>query len=79
MAHVAKVFRQCEGAKLADGGWVAGKAWFGSIPCCCRGKDMAQCVFLTFIVKQNVQYCPLQVIKKLLRTRYPKRPAGAML
>ena len=75
MAHVAEVLRQCEGAQLADGGWVAGDAWFGSIPAIVEVKNRLN-VFSTFIVKQNVQYCPLQVIKKILRTRYPKRPAG---
>ena len=52
MAHVAEVLRQCEGAQLVDGGWVAGNAWFGSIPAVVE-------------VKQNAQYCPLQVFKKL--------------
>ena len=75
MAHVAEVLRQCEGAKLADGGWVGGDAWFGSIPAVVELKKRLN-VFSTFIVKQNVQYCPMQVIQKILRTRHPKRPAG---
>ena len=77
MAHVAEVLQQCEGAQLADGGWVAGDAWFWSIPALLKVKNLN--VFSTFIVKQNVQYYPLQVIKKLLQTCYPKRPAGCLI
>ncbi len=65
MAHVAEVLQQCEGAQLADGGWVVNDAWFGSIPAILEVKNWLN-VFSTFIVKQNVQYCPLQVIKKVL-------------
>jgi hypothetical protein len=30
-AHTAEVLRQIEGAHLAEGGWVAGDSWFGSV------------------------------------------------
>jgi hypothetical protein len=30
-AHAAEVLRQVEGAQIAEGGWVGGDAWFGSV------------------------------------------------
>ena len=51
--HVAEVLRQCEGVQLADGGWVASDAWFGSISDVVEVKNRLN-VFSTFIVKQNV-------------------------
>lgn len=68
MAHVAETLRQCESAKLADGGWVGGDAWFGSIPCVVELKKKLN-VFSTFIIKQNVQYCPLQIIQRVMNVR----------
>ena len=32
MAYVAETLHQCESANIADGGWVGGDAWFGSVP-----------------------------------------------
>jgi len=32
MANVSEMLHQCESANVADGGWVGGDAWFGSIP-----------------------------------------------
>jgi hypothetical protein len=68
MAHVAETLRQCESSNLADGGWVGGDAWFGSIPCVVELKKTLN-VYSTFIIKQNVQYCPLQVIQRVMRVR----------
>ena len=67
--------RQCEGAKLCDGGWVEGDAWFGSIPAVVELKNKMN-IFLTFIVKQNIQYFPIQVLHKVLMACYPRYPAG---
>lgn len=75
MAHVVEVLRQCEHANLAAGGWVGGDAWFGSVPAVVELKKKKN-VFSTFIIKQNVQYCPLQVIHKILHTRCVDRHAG---
>jgi hypothetical protein len=71
MAHVAETLRQCESANLASGGWVGGDAWFGSIPCVVELKNRLN-VYSTFIIKQNVQYCPLDVIKRILQSRNKK-------
>ena len=68
MAHVAETLHQCKSANLADGGWVGGDAWFGSIPCVVELKKKLN-IYSTFIIKQNVQYCPLQVIQRVMRVR----------
>ncbi len=76
MALVAETLRQCESANLVDGGWVGGDAWFGSIPCVVELKQKLN-IYSTFIIKQNVQYFPLQVIQRVMRTRNRQgRPAG---
>ena len=62
MTHVAETLRQCKSAKVELGGWVGGNAWFGSIPCVVELENKLG-LFSTFIMKQNVQYCPLQVIQ----------------
>jgi len=68
MAHVAECLRQCESAAVAQGGWVGGDAWFGSVPCVVElFKKFG--IFSTFIIKQNVQYCPLQVIQRIMKAR----------
>lgn len=68
MNHVAETLRLCESANLVDGGWVGGDAWFGSIPCVVELKKKLN-VHSTFIIKQNLQYCPLQVIQRIMRAR----------
>ena len=75
LKHVAEVMRQCDGAKLTDGGWVGGDAWFGSIPAVVELKNRLN-IYSTFIVKQHIQYFPKQVLHKILMTRYPRYPAG---
>jgi len=76
MAHVAETLRQCESANLADGGWIGGDAWFGSIPCVVELKQKLN-IYSTFIIKQNVQYCPMQVIQRVMRVRNRQGcPAG---
>ena len=68
MAHVAETLRLCESSNLVSGGWVGGDAWFGSIPCAVKLKNKFG-VFSTFIIKQNLQYCPLQVIQQIMQAR----------
>ena len=68
MAHVAETLRICESSNLVEGGWVGGDAWFGSIPCAVELKNKLG-VFSTFIIKQNLQYCPLQVIQQIMQAR----------
>src|SRR6056300_842834 len=73
--HVAESLRQCEGAKLQKGGWVGGDAWFGSVPCAVELKKRLD-VYSTFIVKQNQQYYPMEVLHAILMARYGDRPGG---
>ena len=73
--HTAEVLRQCEGAAVKPGGWVGGDAWFGSINTTVELKKKLG-IFSTFIVKGNVNYFPMDVLKSVLLARYPKRPAG---
>jgi hypothetical protein len=68
MAHVAETLRICESSNLVEGGWVGGDAWFGSVPCAVELKNKLG-VFSTFIIKQNIQYCPLQVIQQVMQAR----------
>ena len=73
--HVAEVLRQAEGAEVLEGGWVCGDAWFGSVNSCVELMKRKK-IFSTFVVKQNLQYFPMQVLKAVLLARYPTRPAG---
>ena len=65
--HTAKVLRQAENAKVLEGGWVDGDAWFSSI-------ESWSCVELmrvlklhsTFIIKQNLNYYPMKVLHAVL-------------
>jgi hypothetical protein len=52
----AEVLRQVEGAKVEDGGYAIGDAWFGSVQAVVELRNSLN-VFSAFIVKQNVQYC----------------------
>ncbi len=65
MQHVAETLRQCESSGVVEGGWVGGDAWFGSIPCVVELKNKLN-IYSTFIIKQNKQYCPLQVIQRVM-------------
>jgi hypothetical protein len=69
MAHVAETLRQCESESIVEGGWVGGNAWFGLIPCVVELKNKTN-VYSTFIIKQNLQYCPVQVIQRIMKARY---------
>ena len=73
--HVAEVLRQAEGANVKKGGWIGGDAWFGSINAAVELKCRLG-INSTFIVKQNRNYCPIDVIRSILLARYLTRPAG---
>ena len=73
--HVAEVLRQAERAKVAKGGWVGGDAWFGSVNSCVELMKKKG-IHSTFIVKQNLNYCPTEVIHSILIARHKTRPAG---
>ena len=57
------------------GGWVGGDAWSGSIESCIELKKWCN-VYSTFIIKQNVNYFPMQVLHKVLLARHGFKPAG---
>ncbi len=59
----------CESGNVVEGGWVGGDAWFGSISCVVELKKNMN-VYSTFIIKQNLQYCPVQVIQRIMKARY---------
>ena len=65
MAHVAKTLQLCESSNLAEGGWVGGDAWFESIPCMVELKKIG--VHSTFIIKQNIPNCLIQVIQQVMQ------------
>lgn len=74
-AHVAEVLRQAKSSKVAKGGWIGGDAWFGSVNSCVELMNMKG-IYSTFIIKQNLNYCPTQVLHSILLTRHKTRPAG---
>jgi hypothetical protein len=69
MAHLAETLRQCESGNVVEGGWVGGDAWFGLIPCVVELKKKMN-VNSTFIIKQNLQYCLVQVIQRIMKAWY---------
>ena len=73
--HCAEVLRQCEESRVVPGGWVGGDAWFGSVESCIELKKRFN-VYSTFIIKQNVNYFPMQVLHKVLIARHGSKPAG---
>ena len=74
-AHVAEVLRQAESSKVTKGGWIGGDAWFGSVNTCVELMK-TKGIFSTFIIKQNLNYCPTQVLHSILLARHKNRPAG---
>ncbi len=72
--HVAEVLRQAETSHVVKGGWIGGDAWFGSVNSCVELMKIKG-IHSTFIVKQNLNYCPTQVFSILL-ARHKTRPAG---
>ena len=75
LSHVAECLRQVEGSGLEEGGWMGGDAWFGSINCAVELMKRKK-VFSTFIIKQQQQYFPKEVLHAILRARFARRPAG---
>ena len=73
--HVTEVLWQAEGANVKKGRWIGGDAWFGSVNAAVELKCRLG-INSTFIVKQNKNYCPIDVIRSVLLLRYPTRPAG---
>jgi hypothetical protein len=67
----AEVLRQVEGAKVDDGGYAIGDAWFGSVQAVVELRNRLN-VFSAFIVKQNVQYFPKAVLTAILNARYER-------
>ena len=61
---ITEYLRQAEGAKLV-GGWMTEDAWFGLIPTVVELFKRVD-VFSSFIVKNNVQYFPKEVLYKIL-------------
>ena len=72
--HVAKVLRQAETAEVQKCGWVGGDAWFGSINSAVELKRRLG-LYLTSIVKQNLNYNPVSVLRAVLQAWYPRRAA----
>ena len=56
-------------------GWTGGDAWFGSIDSAVELKRRLN-VFCTFIIKHQQNLFPIEVLRAILRARYPKRAAG---
>jgi len=74
-AHTAEVLRQVEGAGLPVGGWVGGDAWFGSVMTSVEVKKRLG-VHSTFIVKNNKNYFPMEILHSILKARHGSHPAG---
>ena len=74
-AHTAEVLRQVEGAGLPVGGWVGGDAWFGSVMTAVELRKRLG-VHSTFIVKNNKNYFPMEVLHSVLKARHGSHPAG---
>jgi hypothetical protein len=60
---------------MKEGGWVGGDAWLGLVESCVELKKRCN-VYSPFIMKQNVNYFPMQVLHKVLLTRHGPKPAG---
>jgi hypothetical protein len=74
-AHVAEVLRQVEGAAVAEGGWVGGDAWFGSVMNCVEVMKRHK-VHSTFVIKGHSLMFPMGVLHSVLEAQHGNRPAG---
>ena len=74
--HTAEVLRQVANSNVrADGGWVGGDAWFGSVASCVAvWKELS--VDSTFVVKQNDGLFPKRPLMAVMKARHGSRPAG---
>ena len=70
--HTAEVLRQAEESEVIEGGWVGGDAWFGSVESSVELMRRKK-VFSTFIVKQNLNYFPMQTLHEVMDARYGNR------
>jgi hypothetical protein len=75
LTHTAEVMRQVKGAKVVEGGWVGGDAWFGSVITAVEVMKKFK-VHSTWIVKGNTAFYPMKVLHRLLLGRHGARPAG---
>jgi hypothetical protein len=67
-AHAAEVLRQIEGAKVVEGGWCGGGAWFGSMVTALED-NKSLCVESTWIIKGNHSFYPTAALHAVLKTR----------
>jgi hypothetical protein len=74
-AHAAEVLRQVEGAQIAEGGWVGGDAWFGSVLSAVEVMKRLK-VHSTFIIKNNHSFFPMEAVHAVLKACFQDRPAG---
>jgi hypothetical protein len=74
-AHTAEVLRQVDGADIPEGVWVGGDAWFGSMMAAVETYKRKK-VHLTFIIKNNQTFFPMQPLHAVLKARYGNHPAG---
>jgi hypothetical protein len=74
-AHTAEVLRQVDGAKVPEGGWVGGDAWFGSMMSAVETCGLKK-VHSTFIIKNNQAFCLMRPLHAVLIARFGSRPAG---
>jgi hypothetical protein len=73
--YCTEVLHQCEESNVVDGGWVGGDAWFGLVKSCIELKKHCK-VYSNFIIKQNVNYFPMQVIHKVLLASHESKPVS---
>ncbi len=65
MEHTTESLWQVEGANLVEGGCVDGGTWFGSIPASVELMQQKK-IYSTFIIKNNKQYFPMEVLQTVL-------------
>ena len=75
LAPTVEVLRQAEGAELHPRGWCGGDAWFGSVQAAVELK-LRHGVYSTFVVKNNKQLFPMEILHAVMKARHGKRPAG---
>ncbi len=70
MVNVAEVLCEADGANIVKGGWVGGDARVDFIPFCMEVMKRKK-VFLTFIIKLNLNFSTMKVLKAILLACYP--------
>jgi hypothetical protein len=74
-AHAAEVLRQIEGAKVVEGGWCGGDAWFGSMVTALEVKKRL-CADSTWIIQGNHSFYPTAALHAVLKARFGSKTAG---